>query len=83
MLKRFKESIEIILIYFIIEKYILINARNKKEFLNYIQIIIRYIKFTNINNIENQFIFIYQNIVIDLYIFVDSFLITIFIFSFI
>ena len=59
MLKRFKKFIEITLSHFIAEKYILINARNRKKSSKYIQIIVRYIKFVNIDNVENQLIFIY------------------------
>ena len=36
LLKRFKKLIEIALIYFIFEKYIFIDIRNRRDFSNYI-----------------------------------------------
>ena len=83
LLRRFKEFIEITFAHFIAKKYIFADARNRRESFEYIQAIIYYVKFINIDNVENQLIFIYQNIVAELRVFVDSFSVTILISSFI
>ena len=66
---------KITFIHFIAKKYILINARNQRESFEYVQIIVHYIKFININNVENQLIFVYQGIIVELRVFINPFFI--------
>ena len=55
-----------------ITKYIMVNAQSHCESAVYVQSILQHTKSVNIDSVENQLIFAYQNIVTELCIFIDS-----------
>ena len=54
------------------EKYILKNARNRRESVSYVQTIVRHAKGVNISEMLNQLIFAHEEIIAKLRVFVNS-----------
>ena len=71
LLKCFKESTGVALAHLTAEKYTLLDACNRREPSGYVQAVIRHTKSANIDNMENQLTFAYQDIVANLRAFVD------------
>ena len=71
ILKRFRESTEITLHNLIIKKYSIYDVRTRRELIVYMQTILRYAKSINIDNVENQLTFAYQDITVELRTFID------------
>ena len=83
LIERFKKLTEIVLNKLTIEKYILKDARNRRESISYVQTIVRHVKSSNITEILNQLTFAHESITVELRVFVNSSTMTITIVSFI
>ena len=70
--EQFKELTSVTLFNLTITKYTMADAQSHCEPAVYIQLILQHAKSANIDSVENQLIFVYQNIATELHIFIDS-----------
>ena len=59
--KRFKLNQSIVINSLITKRYFVVNVRNHREFVNYVQQIVNHVKNVNFDSIFHQFIWIWRN----------------------
>ena len=67
----FKKSASVVLVSLTSTKYTMTDAQSHWEPSVYVQTILHHAKSVNIDSVENQLTFVYQNIITDLWAFVD------------
>ena len=73
MIKKFKQFVTSTLQILSIDKYILENVRNKRNIFNFVFSVMRHVKATNISNVHDQLIWIFNAIVSELVRNINSF----------